>query len=131
MELNKPLSVSGKVKPFKGNGRKFGYPTANLVEEVALNDGVYFGYASLKDYKDHPAIIFIGVPTTVGDTERRVEAHLLDIADRDYYNENLDLTILWFHRGNRKFDSLDLLLEAMREDELTARTWFKNNPLLS
>ena len=85
--------LSGVVKAFSGNGRKLGYPTANLSTATMLRDGVYFGSATMDIYHDHPAMIFVGVPTTVGDKIRRVEAHLLDIADKDYYGQHLQLDL--------------------------------------
>jgi len=79
-----PADLRGLVQKYKGNGRKLGYPTANMNAETELPDGVYFGYADLLDYRHHPALIFIGTPVTLGDTIRRVEAHLLDVQDVDY-----------------------------------------------
>ncbi len=117
--------IKGIVARFAGNGRKLGYPTANLKADTKLADGVYFGTANMGSYVNQPALIFIGTPTTVGDTDRRVEAHLLDIADQDYYGQKLELTIQHFHRANQKFDSIDQLLVAMKSDEAAAREWFK------
>ena len=91
-------TIVGVVERFAGNGRKLGYPTANLNYDTKLPDGVYFGYANLGVLKDKPALIFIGTPTTVGDTVRRVEAFLLDIDDIDYYGENMTLDVRYFHR---------------------------------
>lgn len=119
-------TIKGTVKRFAGNGRKLGYPTANLSVVTKLDDGVYFGFANLDKHTNHPALIFIGTPTTVGDIDRRVEAHLLDIADKDYYDQKLELQIQYFHRANQTFDSVDELLEAMKADETTARKWFEN-----
>ena len=118
--------LEGVVTRFKGNGRKFGYPTANLTTKTDLKDGVYFGYADLKDFKDHPSLIFVGTPTTVGDTERRVAVHLLDIPDVDYYDEVLALSPRHLHRQNETFSGVDELLEIMRNDEVRARAWFDN-----
>lgn len=120
-----PVIVTGKVTPFKGNGRKFGYPTANISTSLVIKDGVYFGFADLDDYSSWPALIFIGVPTTVGDTERRIEAHLLDIPDQDYYGLALTLQISHFHRTNQTFASVEDLMAIMRQDESTARAWFE------
>lgn len=119
-----PQRLSGTVTAFAGNGRKLGYPTANINAHTDLQDGVYFGFADLANYKNHPALIFIGVPTTLGDTVRRVEAHLLDIADKDYYTLPVMLDIESFHRPNITFASIDDLLEAMKQDEAAARKWF-------
>lgn len=127
-QLPKVRRIQGIVTPFKGNGRKLGYPTANLAIATALDDGVYLGYADLAEYTHQPAIIFVGTPTTVGDTVRRVEAYLLDVVDRDYYGQEMTLSIVAFHRAHETFASVDVLLKAMHGDELAAREWFKNQP---
>ena len=118
------VELSGIVTKFEGNGRKLGYPTANLRIPTELEDGVYFGFADLSVYKNKPALIFVGVPTTMGDRERRVEVHLLDINDEDYYGQSLRLTVEYFHRPNQTFDSVDELQQVMHEDEHQAREWF-------
>jgi riboflavin kinase/FMN adenylyltransferase len=119
-----PVTLSGTVTPFAGNGRQFGYPTANITTQTDLADGVYFGYADLAGFSARPALIFIGVPVTVGDTERRVEVHVLDIPDVDHYNQPLRVSVQNFHRGNKKFDSVSELLDEMKADEQAARAWF-------
>jgi FAD synthase len=119
-----PVSLNGTITRFKGDGRKLGYPTANLTTPTDLKDGVYFGFADLAGWSHQPAIIFIGTPTTMGETVRRVEAHLLDIDDKDYYDLPLRLSVEHFHRGNQTFTSADVLVKAMRADETAARQWF-------
>ncbi len=119
-----PTTLRGTTTRFKGNGRQLGYPTANLTTETNLADGVYFGYADLADWEHHPAIIFIGVPTTMGDRERRIEVYLLDIPDRDYYDQPLTATIGYYHRANQTFGSIAALLAVMKDDEQAAREWF-------
>lgn len=122
-----PVTLSGTVTRFKGNGRKLGYPTANLTIETDLKDGVYFGQADLAGWVQSPALIFIGTPTTLGDTDRRVEVHLLDIPDKDYYEQPLGVTIQCYHRGNQTFANIDQLLEVMQADEVAARQWFESH----
>ena len=124
MQLTKPIRLQGTTRHYKGNGRALGYPTANIGVPTTLEDGVYFGFATLGEYTRQPALIFIGAPITMGDTERRVEAHLLDIPDVDYYGQELALNIRHFHRPNQTFTSVELLLEAIQADEAAARQWF-------
>lgn len=119
-----PVELSGVVTHFQGNGRKLGYPTANIKIPTDLQDGVYFGFADLDGFKNQPALVFIGVPTTVGDQERRVEAHLLDIPDQDYYDQEILIKVEHFHRPNQTLDSLEELVELMHDDEAIARRWF-------
>lgn len=110
---------------FSGRGRSLGYPTANIKSSTNLADGIYFGFADLETYQNHPAIIFIGKPTTLGDNVRRVEAHLLDIPDRDYYKQDICLKVNKFHRPNQKFADEDELIATMKKDEKAARNWFE------
>jgi len=125
MKPELPVELQGIVTRFKGNGRRLGYPTANINTTTGLADGVYFGFADLADWRHHPAIIFIGTPTTMGDTERRLEAYLLDIPDQDYYGHDMRVSIEHYHRSNKTFNNPDELMQAMRSDETTARRWFK------
>lgn len=121
-----PQTLTGTVVRFKGNGRKLGYPTANLKTATDLADGVYFGYADLAGFIRHPALIFIGTPTTLGDTERRLEVYLLDIPDQDYYDQELLVNIHYYHRPNETFPGIEELLVVMRNDETEAWGWFNS-----
>lgn len=120
-----PVAISGTVTRFKGDGRRLGYPTANLAALTDARDGVYFGFADMANFSRHPSIIFVGVPTTMGEHERRVEAYLLDIPDKDYYGQHLYLTLEKYHRANRTFADIDELMAAMKADETAGRHWFK------
>lgn len=119
-----PRKIEGTTMTFDGDGRKLGYPTANLRLKTDLKDGVYFGYSDLAEFRNQPSLIFIGTPTTMGSHERRVEAYLLDIPDEDHYDQTLKLNILYYHRANKTFSSIEELKEAISEDEKTARKWF-------
>ncbi len=99
-------------------------PTANLAVDTTARDGVYFGFADLGDFSHHPSIIFVGIPTTVGDTKRRVEAYLIDIPDVDHYDQPLKLSLERYHRSNRTFADTGELVAAMKADEAAARQWF-------
>lgn len=121
MQLHK---LTGTVTPFAGDGRALGYPTANIVTTTDLPDGVYFGFANLGPYNRHPSLIFVGVPTTMGQVERRIEAHLLDIPDQDYYGLALEVELVQYHRANRTFAGIEELQQAMKNDESVARVWF-------
>jgi riboflavin kinase/FMN adenylyltransferase len=125
----KAVTLTGQVTPFAGTGRRLGYPTANIRTGTDLSEGVYFGFADLAQFSARPALIFIGVPTTVGDHERRVEVHVLDIPDIDYYDQPLSVKIEYFHRPNKHFESVDELIAAMHADEAAARSWFAVKPL--
>jgi FAD synthase len=127
----KPVTLTGRVTKFRGNGRHLGYPTANIRSDTNLDEGVYFGFADLTTYHNYPALVFIGVPTTMGDTERRVEVHVLDIPDIDYYGQTIRVRIEHFYRRNKRFESVEELITVMRVDEAQARSWFAKNSNVS
>ena len=119
-----PFSLTGIVKKFSGHGRQFGYPTANIEVDMDAPEGVFAGFAHLEG-KQLPALIFIGVPETVGDTLKRAEAHILDFADRDLYGSKIRMEVVQKLRNNRKFENISELIEAMRQDEKKGRTFFE------
>ena len=123
--MKKFEALRGRAVPLDGRGRSLGYPTANIKSKTNHTNGIYFGFADLDGYHKHPALIFVGTPTTVGDKDRRVEAHLLDIEDKDYYGLDISLDIKKFNRQNKTFGSIEELKIAMKDDEIAARKWFK------
>ncbi len=123
-----PVTFSGVVARYKGDGRRLGYPTANISTHTAVKDGVYFGFADLDGFSRHPSLIFIGTPTTMGDLRRRIEVHLLDIPDKDYYDLPLEVTAEHRHRANHTFHNVTELVEFMHADEAAAREWFAARP---
>ncbi len=123
--MDKPIKIGGMTSRGDGYGRSLGYPTANLMKsDVKAQDGVYFGHATLGEFKSQPAIIFVGTPETMGQAQRRVEAYLVDIPDEDHYNQKLMLTLEKYHRANQKFETINDLKHAIRDDEQTARKYF-------
>lgn len=127
--------ATGKVVPNTRNGTKFGYPTANIQIKDKDLDGIFVGYTSLKNSDDEkvtktfnsrelPSIIFIGIAETVGESHRRLEAHILDFPLIDLYGSEIEVEILDKLRDNKKFDTVDELITQMKQDEDKARAWF-------
>ena len=111
--LGRPPEVEGIVVRGDGRGRELGFPTANLeVPERLLvpPDGVYAGWA-----RDRRAAVSIGTNPHFDGVERRVEAHLLDF-DGDLYGERLVVEFWTPLREQRRFDSLEELVAAIRDD---------------
>ncbi|MFI5271187.1 MAG: riboflavin kinase [Candidatus Saccharimonadales bacterium] len=123
-----PVLLSGEVTRFRGDGRRLGYPTANIRAETDLTEGVYFGFANLVTFSQKPSLIFVGVPKTMGESEKRVEVHILDIPDVDYYKNVMTVLIEYFHRPNKRFKTIQELVRTMHVDESTAREWFNLHP---
>ena len=116
--------LQGTVKPFAGDGRKLGYPTANIEVNNDIAEGLFVGYVKLLN-KKLPALIFIGAPITFGDSMKRAEAHILDFEDKDLYGESLEFIVTSKMRDNKKFNSKEELIKQMKQDEQDARNYFK------
>lgn len=120
-----PFTVSGIIKPYRGDGRRLGYPTANIEAPSNTAEGVFVGWVTLHQQL-HPATIFIGEPVTMQDYTKRAEAHILDFPDQDLYGESIKMHIVRKLRDNQLFDSSAVLIKQMKQDELEARTYFKS-----
>lgn len=123
--LGRAHQVAGEVVHGDHRGRKLGYPTANLsqnVEGLIPADGVYAGFLvrpSLPDRDvDHtlPAAISVGTNPTFGGDQRRVEAYVLDRNDLDLYGEVVAIEFIQRLRPTEKFDSVEELLMQMVDD---------------
>ncbi|HET7689897.1 MAG TPA: bifunctional riboflavin kinase/FAD synthetase [Nocardioidaceae bacterium] len=121
--LGHQFSVRGTVVKGDARGRELGFPTANVpVQGLCVPaDGVYAGWLS-HDGQRFPAAISVGTnPTFDGERERRVEAYVLDRADLELYGVEVEVAFAHRIRGMRRFDSVDELIETMREDVATSR----------
>jgi len=129
------MKIKGIVVRNKRNGTKFGYPTANIAFDDKSADGLFVGYTKLlatKDEKvvdafagkDLPSLIFIGAAETVNETDHRLESYILDFPLIDLYDSEIEATVLDKLRDNEKFESIEKLIEQMKQDEQDARDWF-------
>jgi riboflavin kinase/FMN adenylyltransferase len=112
--LGAPFQMRGEVVRGDQRGRELGFPTANLVPDEALvcpGHGVYVARAD-----GDCAAVSVGVRPTFG-TGRGVlvEAYLLD-REVELYGQILRVDFLDRLRGERRFASVDGLVEQMRRD---------------
>src|SRR3954452_21384041 len=117
--LGAPFETRGIVQHGDKRGRTLGYPTANLVPDPALavpDHGIYACRANVPGLGEWPAAVSIGVrPTFVTGRGLLVEAFLLDF-EGDLYGRELRLQFLERLRGEKRFDSVDALVEQMHRD---------------
>ena len=120
--LGAPFTVRGLVTFGAGRGHDLGYPTANVAvrpDKLLPPDGVYRATAR-HDGRDHLGLVSIGTNPTFDGTHRSVEAWLLDF-EGSLYGEELALRDFRFVRAQRRFDSVEELVEQMRADAATVR----------
>lgn len=118
--LSRLHSVSGLIVRGLKNGRKMGFPTANLggkIEGLIPAEGVYCGYLECGQALWRAAIS-VGTNPTVNPASRRVmvEAHLLDGFSSSLYGCSANVKFLDFLRPQRSFSSFGALREAIALD---------------
>jgi riboflavin kinase / FMN adenylyltransferase len=112
--LGGPFLFEGEVVEGDRRGRTLGMPTANLVPDDAYVHPGHGVYAALAN--DHPAAVNVGVrPTFETGRGLLVEAHLIDF-DGDLYGQTLRIAFVERMRGEKRFDSVDELVEQMNRD---------------
>jgi riboflavin kinase/FMN adenylyltransferase len=123
--LGAPFAVDGEVQHGDKRGRTLGFPTANLVPRpgfVVPGHGVYACRVQLADGTQVAAATNVGVrPQFVTGRGELIEAFLIDWSG-DLYGENIRIEFLRRLRGERRFDSVDALVEQMGRDVDEARS---------
>lgn len=125
--LGYPYLIEGKVVGGMQEGRKLGFPTANLELADACQlipaPGVYaVKVRQFQSVAMHPAMMNIGTRPTFGGTTMSIEVHIFQF-DEDLYGQRLYVSVEKRIREERKFDSPDLLrtqLEMDRQEVLQA-----------
>jgi len=116
--LGARFELRGEVVAGDRRGRELGFPTANLVPDPALVSPGHGVYACFADGR--PAAVSIGVrPTFETGRGELIEAYVLDFAG-DLYGHVLRLEFLERLRGERRFESVETLIEQIHAD--VART---------
>jgi riboflavin kinase/FMN adenylyltransferase len=122
--LGDPFTLAGEVVHGDERGRDLGYPTANLVPDAAFvtpGHGVYAARATTSTGETYPAAVSIGVrPTFVTGRGELIEAYLLDFRG-DLYASRLEIAFLKRLRGEKRFESVDALIDQMALDVDAAR----------
>jgi riboflavin kinase/FMN adenylyltransferase len=118
--LGAPFVVQGEVVHGDKRGRELGFPTANLVPQpgmVTPGHGVY----ACRTGDGRAAAVNVGVrPMFTTGRGELIEAYLLDF-DGDLYGSELRLEFLKRLRGEKRFASVEALIEQMHLDVEQAR----------
>lgn len=130
--LNRPFELCGKVKKGFQEGRKLGFPTANLDlgngGQLIPKEGVYAVWASVDGHlRPLPAMMDIGSRPTFGGSRLSLEVNIIGFHG-NLYDKSVKVQFVSRVRDNRKFDSVDSLAEQLRKDqELVMKKLYKDN----
>jgi riboflavin kinase/FMN adenylyltransferase len=120
--LGRPYIVDGIVGKGLGEGRKMGYPTANIVLDSPYylpKNGVYVTlikidqhtYYSLASLGFHPTVANLNHPT--------LEVFVLNF-QANLYEKHVEVAFLYYLRPEQKFPSKEALIRQMDQDKATA-----------
>ncbi|MAO36350.1 MAG: riboflavin biosynthesis protein RibF [Zunongwangia sp.] len=127
--LRHPFSLKGEVVKGRGLGKEFNYPTANIniAEDYKLipKNGVYV-VRSVIEGETYFGMMSIGTNPTVGGTSRTIESFFFKL-DKDLYGKRLKIDLLIRIRDEKKFNSVEELKLAMKQDETFSKQYIKDN----
>ena len=125
--LEHPYQLSGKVMPGEHIGHQLGFPTANLQPDDPFKlipaSGVYAVWAQIVDSgrEAMPAMMNIGTRPTFDGRNRTLEVNIFDF-DGDLYSQTVIITFVARLREERKFESPEVLMAQLKEDQEQAKT---------
>lgn len=125
--LGRPYELQGHVVHGKSNGKKIGFPTANLSKEVnycSVKEGVYVTLLSVNN-KDYKSVTKVGKNVSFDDDECSVETYILDF-NGDIYGKEISVKFLTRIRDQIKFNSLNHLSDRIKKDVDFSTNYFEN-----
>ena len=128
-------SFTGIIEEGKHLGRTYGIPTVNFYPEkkkILPPKGVYFTRAHIRGEK-YFAMTNIGLRPSVEETKNsdgkkgiNLESYLFGNPG-ELYGEVCTIELCYFHRPEKHFDSLELLVEQLRTDKEICSEYFGLN----
>ncbi len=121
--LTRPFAIRGIVEHGDKNGRKLGYPTANLAIESYLRPryGIYAVTGRvLATGQVLKGAANIGIRPQFEPPKELLEPYFFDFSG-DLYGQEIEVAFHHFLRGEAKFDNLEALMEQMEKDCEEAR----------
>lgn len=106
-------TITGTVLPGRGEGRDFGFRTANLeVAHVPVLEGVYSAWVTV-DGERYKAAVSVGISPLFKDkTSANIEASIIDF-DEDIYGKEIQIDFVEFLRPMIPFPSKDELIKTV------------------
>lgn len=128
--LTKEYELNATVCKGEQIGRTIGFPTANLKADNVLKlipaNGVYAVKVKLENSSWLPAMLNIGQRPTVSENGTpTIEAHIFNF-NEDIYNEKICVKFIERVRDEKKFNDIDALQKALKEDQNTVLSLLQN-----
>lgn len=113
--------IAGVVSHGDKRGRELGYPTANIALSPfeGLQQGIY-AVRVQHNGKAYDGVASYGRRPMFDNGKALFETHIFDFKG-EIYGDRLEVAIIKYLRGEKKFDGLDALVAAMDQDSLDAK----------
>ncbi len=124
--LGRPFALTGPIVPGSGTGRRFTFPTLNLVPDQELLPalGVYITRTRLDgENETRPSVTNVGVRPTFNGSSLTVETHLLDFSGEASAGK-LELQFFRRLRAEKKFSGPEELRAQIARDISRAKHYF-------
>lgn len=104
-----------------GDGRKIGFPTANILPDKDISSLKYGVYACeiLIENLSYTGVAHYGPRAVFGETKPQFEVHILDF-NEDIYDKKVEVIVGLFIRETIKFDNLNDLIDQIHRDIIHA-----------
>lgn len=127
--LARPFFLEGLVVKGEGRGKKIGFPTANIQVDNDLIVPAIGVYITQTKYNGmvYNSVTNIGHNPTFKDSKQvHVETNLFDF-NTEIYGENIHINFVKKIRNEKKFATVNDLVEQIKSDVLFAKEFFLNN----
>lgn len=117
--LGRNYVIEGIVVHGNGNGKKIGFPTANLdIGSYALPKTGVYAVKVIHNNKPYLGMANIGIHPTI----KQIEKPLLEVNifkfNRDIYGQSLQVEFIKYLRSEKKFPSLKALIKQLKSDQV-------------
>lgn len=127
--LGRPYQLHGTVVTGQQRGREIGFPTANLKLSDAYvipKKGVYAVMVEIEG-KEYMGMSNIGHnPTFNFNDQICIETNILNFKE-DIYGKEITLSFYHYLREEKKFSSIEELMNQLNHDQQSVRSYFKLN----
>lgn len=126
--LGFPYFISGRVTHGNKDGRKFGFPTANIAlrRRVIPLHGVFCVKVHGLARKPLLGVANVGRKPTVNGTDRLLEIYILDF-NQDIYGRYIEVEFVSKLRDEQKFASIEELKQQIADDIVNAKEYFSKS----
>ena len=118
--LGHPYSIAGSVAHGFQEGRRIGFPTANIVpesaEKLVPGNGVYATRVSVEGGEWMPAMLNIGTNPTFQRQQTTIEAHIIGF-EGDIYGRKVRVEFGRKLRDEQRFESVEALQKQLETDK--------------